>query len=160
MDLDAIAMALGKATKAVEMHEETLSTIFDKLEGIKTAVDQNIVHAETRDTKLSELKEDVAKIDRKIENGLRSEVRETKAELMKMQACLERRKQEKLLEDQRGIYGFFHRGFAQFRDRGSYIVVTSMIVGAAWLVLWMFAKVFFFNEGAGGKILKVFGLGG
>ncbi len=160
MDLDAIAMALGKATKAVEMHEETLSTIFAELKGIKTAVDQNIVHAETRDTKLSELKEDMAKIDRKIENGLRSEVRETKAELMKMQACLERRKQMKLLEDQRGLYGFFHRGFAQFKDKGSYIVVTSMIVGAAWLILWTFAKVFIFHEGAGGKILKVFGLGG
>ena len=159
MDLDAIAMALGKATKAVEMHEEVLGTIFDKLEGIKTAVDQNIIHAETRDTKLAELKADVAEIDRKIENGLRSEVRETKAELIKMQVCLERRKQQKLLEDQRGMYGFFRRGFAQFKDKGSYIVVTSMIVGAAWLVLWVFAKVFIFHEGTGGKILKIFGLG-
>lgn len=159
MDLDAIAMALGKATKAVEMHEEVLSTIFEKLDSIKTAVDQNIIHAETRDNKLAELKEDVAKIDRKIENGLRSEVRETKAELLKMQACLERRKKEKELEEQRGVYGFFHRGFAQFKDRGSYIVVTSMIVGAAWLVLWVFAKVFIFHEGTS-KIFKVFGLGG
>lgn len=159
MDLEVLAMTLGKATKAVEMHEETLATIFEQLTGIKTAVDQNIIHAETRDNKLAELKEDVAKIDRKIENGLRSEVRETKAELLKMQACLERRKKEKLLEEQRGIYGFFHRGFAQFKDRGSYIVVTSMIVGAAWLVLWVFAKVFIFHEGAGIKIIKILGIG-
>ena len=159
MDLDAIAMALGKATKAVEMHEEVLSTIFEKLDSIKTAVDQNIVHAENRDCKLAELKEDVAKIDRKIENGLRSEVRETKAELVKMQACLERRKKEKELEEQRGVYGFFHRGFAQFRDKGSYIVVTSIILGTAWFVLWSFAKIVFFHEGTS-KILKMFGLGG
>ena len=159
MDAEAIAMALGKAEQAVETHNEQLSAIFCELKDIKTAVDQNAIRAENRDTKLAELKEDVAEIDRKIENGLRSEVRETKAELQKMQFCLERRKREKALEDERGVYGFFRRGFAQFKERGSYIVVTSMIIGAAWLVLWVFAKVFIFHEGAGGKILKIFGLG-
>lgn len=156
MDLDAIAMALGKATKAVEMHEEVLGTIFEKLDGIKTAVDQNIVHAENRDAKLAELKEDVAEIDRKIENGLRSEVMATKAELVKMQACLERRKREKALEDERGVYGFFRRGFAQFKERGSYIVVTSLLVGGTFLIIWIAAKILVFHEGMFPPILRIF----
>lgn len=117
------------------------------------------VRAGYRDMQLAELKVGIAEVDRKIENGLRKEVQETKAQMEKMTACVERRRKDKEVEDQRGVYGFFRRGLVQFRDRGSYIVVTSLIVGSAFIIIWVAAKVLIFHESSGIKVLKIFGVG-
>lgn len=159
MDAEELAMELGGQKKAVQFHEETFEVIFRKLDAIKEVVDKNEVRAGYRDTQLAELKVGIAEVDRKIENGLRKEVKETKAQMEKMTACVERRRKEKEVEDQRGVYGFFRRGLVQFRDRGSYIVVTSLIVGSAFIIIWVAAQVLIFHETSGLRILKLFGVG-
>lgn len=143
--------SIGRIASSSEEHSRQLSKLFSKLETLKESIDQNEVRADLRDKKLDE-------INHKIENGLRATVLETKAKLEQIADCIERRKKEREIEETKGLSGYFKRGWVSFKERSAYIVVTAAIVGGAWAILFMFAKIRIFHE-APTYLLKLFGVG-
>lgn len=133
---------IGKLLATVEQQSEQVELIFEKLDGIKTSVDQNAVRTAARD-------EAVQEINHKIENGLRSELRECKTAIEKFAGCMERRKKER----EEGVEGFFVKGFRKIHDNGGLIVI--LVIG--WLLVGILVRMKVFGDTPEG-LLKFLGL--
>ena len=134
---------VGEQVEANRIQTKQIGEIFTLLSSIKTAIDQNAVRAEARDQKLCE-------IDRKIENGLRSEVTKMSRAMEQLTICMDRRKKER----DRGVEGFFRKGFRKIYENGGVIVIVTL----GYLVLWALVKTKMFGEMPMG-LLKLLGLG-
>jgi hypothetical protein len=156
---DDLVRSAGMTLQAAQEHTRQLSDIFGKLEDIKTAVDQNQVRAMQRDEAVENLQCSVKAVDVKIENGLRSEVRQMSECIKKMVEAAERRKAVRDEEARTGIRGFLATGWGQFKRQASLILVAGTLILSAWFVIFVTTKIGFFHEGPL-PILKLFGIGG
>ena len=134
---------MGEQVEANRIQTKQIGEIFTLLSSIKTSIDQNAVRAEARDQKLCE-------IDRKIENGLRSEVTKMSRAVEQMTTCMDRRKKER----DRGVEGFFRKGFRKIYENGGVIVIVTL----GYLILWALDKAKIFGEAPVG-LLRLLGLG-
>ena len=134
---------VGEQVEANRIQTKQIGEIFTLLSSIKTASDQDAVRAEARDQKLCE-------IDRKIENGLRSEVTKMSRAMEQLTICMDRRKKER----DRGVEGFFRKGFRKIHDNGG--MITILAIGYA--VLWVLARLKVFGEEPAG-LLRLLGVG-
>jgi hypothetical protein len=148
VDNDEIVRKVGYLESSVEAHSEGLSKIFDLLGDIKEQVDKNAVRAQYRDDRLEEISQNIKLVDKKIENGLRSEVRFI-AE--KVNAMVENHKN--------GISGFFSAGMKKFKAQLGFIIIVFGFCFGLWLLGWIVAKLGIFQEGPM-WLLKMFGIGG
>lgn len=156
---DSLVMTVSRAAEATEQHGRQLGKIFEMVREIKEAVDKNAVRAEGRDEALAALGETIRTIDHKIENGLRSEVRECAAKIREMMGCLDARRRERAAEEIRSRQRFLRRGWEEFKRKASFILVASTIVVGGWLFLYALTRIGIFHEGPAG-ILRLFGIGG
>ena len=134
---------VGEQVEANRIQTKQIGEIFTLLSSIKTSIDQNAVRAEARDQKLCE-------IDRKIENGLRSEVAKMSRAMEQLTICMDRRKKER----DRGVEGFFRKGFRKIYENGG--MITILAIGYA--VLWVLARLKVFGDEPVG-LLKLLGAG-
>jgi len=150
-DHGKVLESVGKIVAASEEHTRQLEKLFIKLDEVKKSVDQNAVRAEMWDKKIDE-------INRKIENGLRESLEETKKRVELLFNCVERRKQEREEEMKRGLVAYFRRGWLVFKERSAYIFIVTFIVGGFWVIVFIFAKIRIFHE-APTYLLHLFGVG-
>ena len=161
---DAMEVAADSNKTAVQAltlvgeHGKQLDKLSDKIDLLRGSLEDNLVHAKGRDDRLDNITTMVRDIDKKIENGLRSEVQDTKKQVEIIMKCLERRKKERELEKEKGVAGYWRRGWLAFRDKSAFIVVTTTIIMSIYFFLWIIMKIELFNEGPG-SILKLFGVG-
>jgi hypothetical protein len=156
---DELVKQAGMNLQATLDHTRQLSSIFNTLGEIQTTVDINMTRAEHRDQILQTLQDSVDAVNTKIENGLRSEVRTISNCIKSMTEASEKRKVEREEERKRGVRGFIHSGWTQFKSHASFILVTTTIITSLWFVVWGFSKVAIFNEGPAG-MLRLFKIGG
>jgi hypothetical protein len=144
---DGIVRSIGAIEEAATTLKSQTSDIFDLLRSISEEVTGNKERALARDKA-------IAGIDRKIENGLRSDVRQLTQQMAAIMLVIERQR-----EDRRsGIYGFFTAGWGKFKAQLGFIIITSCVVGGISLLLWGLSKVAIFHEGPL-WLLKLFGIG-
>jgi hypothetical protein len=150
--------AMGNAM--VAEHGRQLTNISDMLIEVKTAVEQNQVRALARDEAIVAVNECIRKVDRKIENGLRSEVQDITRNLATLIECIEKRKAQRGAEVKRpkGIKAFIVPGWDRFKSEASFIFVTGSILLTVWFVFWSASKMAIFHEGPAG-LLRMFGIG-
>jgi len=160
--MDDISGRVGKLEGIVEIHNENVNRIFILLGEIKTEVDKNTVRAEQRDVALNEIANSVVAVDRKIEtvnskieNGLKTSIREIDVKVTGLGDCLDRRKLAREKAEQEGLDGFFKVGWKKFKAQGGFVVILLAI----WFVIWMLGKTELFKESPVG-LFKLFGIGG
>lgn len=156
---DSLVMTVSRAAEATEQHGRQLGKIFEMVREIKEAVDKNAVRAEGRDVALATLSETIQKIDHKIENGLRSEVRECATKIREMMGFLDARKKERVMAEVHSRQRFLRRGWDEFKGKAAFILVSSTIIVCAWLVVYILTRIKIFHEGPAG-LLRLFGIGG
>lgn len=133
---EEVTRKIGYLEACVEKHGEGLEKIFDLLGDIKEQVDKNMVRAQYRDERLEEIRQDIKTVDKKIENGLRSEVR------------FIAQKVNDLVKDQkRGLGGFFDAGMKKFKVQLGFIIIVFGFCFALWLLGWTVIKLGLFREG-------------
>ena len=137
---------MGEQVEANRIQTKQIGEIFTLLSSIKTSIDQNAVRAEARDQKLCE-------IDRKIENGLRSEVTKMSRAVEQMTACMDRRKRERELERETGVEGFFRKGWVKIYNNGGLLAILAV----AYLIMWTLKQLGLFDSPA--HLLKLLGGG-
>ena len=122
--------------KANADKDAQMKSITDKLDKIHTALTRNLVKAEFRDKKQAEFELKIDEINRKIENGLRGELREVRAIVDAQAAALAKDKQDKIdrkKDDEKGMKGALRRGCLWIVEKGTVIVLL--------VVAWLVAKV-------------------
>ena len=157
---DLVARA-AMGTAMFEEHTRQLSGIFEILTEIRKTVDQNQVRAQSRDLALAEVSECILKVDRKIENGLRSEIREISMTVKNLLGIMDKRRVDRVEQvgnSRRGVRGFLRPGWREFKNKASFIAVTTTILFVVWLIIWGESKLAIFHEGPVG-LLKLFGIG-
>jgi len=137
---------IGEQVEANRQQTEQIGAIFKLLGEIKTTIDQNAVRAEVRDAKLCE-------IDRKIENGLRSEVTGMSRKMEQLITCMDRRKRERDLERETGVEGFFRKGWVKIYNNGGLLAILA----AAYLIMWTLKQMGLFDSPA--HLLRLLGGG-
>lgn len=143
---DDLVAAAAAGSALDEERGRQLDAIFHSLREIRTAIDQNQVRAATRDEAIIAVRNCIETVDKKIENGLRSEIR-------KILAIVDQRKVEREEAVGKGFGAFLQPGWNEFKSKASFIIVTGTIVGLVWLVAQTVGKL------AITDILKFFGLG-
>ena len=138
-----LMQVIGEQVEANRQQTSQIDKIFKLVGEIKTAVDQNTVRAEARDKKLATIEGD-------INNGLRAEVKDSAKKMEQLIVCMDRRKKE----HDRGVEGFFRKGFRKIYENGGVIVIVTL----GYLVLWTLDKTKIFGEGPAG-LLRLLGLG-
>lgn len=124
----AALQVLAKANAEKDVHMRSLT---DKLEKIHTALTRNLVRAEYRDKRQAEMEIKIDDINRKIENGLRSEVRETRQLVDSLIDCIEKRK----VASEKGVKGAMRRGGLWIVEKGTVIVLL--------LIAYILANMYF-----------------
>lgn len=143
---DDLVAAAAKGTALDEERGKQLDAIFHSLREIRTAIDQNQVRAESRDVAIVAVKNCIETVDRKIENGLRSEIR-------KILSIVDKRAIEREEAAGKGFVAFLTPGIKEFKNKLSFILVTGFFISLLWLALQTVGKM------AIGDVAKFFGIG-
>lgn len=150
---DEIVMDMGKVLSAAEEHGRQLIRLFEYLDDIKTAVDQNCVRAQHRDDAVIDLRQAINGVDRKIENGLKAEVAKCVASIAKVMACIDRHQAERIHKS--GLRGFIEIGWAKFKEQAAVVMMTGLAALLAWYVVGLLQRLAHYSGGAEG-IYKLF----
>ena len=153
---DELTRIAGRSLQVAEEHGRQLSTIFEKLDDIKTTVDQNFIRARQRDLALVDLKASVIAIDEKIENGLKAEIAAAAENVRQMKACIEKRRTDREINAKKGFQGFITVGWEKFREHTSFLFVAGMFALLVWFIFMIIDRQF--QEGFV-QFLRFWGIG-
>jgi hypothetical protein len=151
---DELVRQAGMTLASTQEHAKQLSRVFEKLDTISTAIDQGKVRAEIRDESIEAIAAQVKEIDRKIENGIRTDIRKCADSIARMAECSERRRKQREEMAKAGLLGFLSVGFERFRANLSFVLVT----GGFLFVLWLLVSHPPLVEGPS-RMFKLFGIG-
>jgi hypothetical protein len=149
---DEMLREVAATTEAVNTLKLETTKIFDLLRPMSADLTEALTRAQFRE-------DAIAEIDNKIENGLKSSVAALTIQVTQMVSCNERRRKERELEKEKGVGGFFRKGWDKFKAQASFIIITFLILGSISAILWGLSKIGIFREGPF-WLLKFFGLGG
>ena len=126
-------VTLQVLAKANADKDAQMKSITDKLDKIHTALTRNLVKAEFRDKKQAEFELKIDEINRKIENGLRGELRDVRALVdaqAKVAADEKQRRINRKIDEEKGFRGALKRGCLFIVEKGT--VIFLLVI--AWLV--------------------------
>ena len=137
----------GEAYSKVQ--HETITSLINKIDDLKEAVDKNSVMAEQRDKKLNEiyiitekLCNDVSTVQSTVDNGLNERVDRLAKVVESLQVCVQRRREEMAkaqaeLEKEFGVWKRFGLAFA--RNVNSLIGnnIAVLVVLLLFFILWV-----------------------
>jgi Fe2+ transport system protein B len=143
---------MGKHEAYIETSLGNQKEIFEKLHDIKTMLDQRTlmnVEVDKQITKITEIadsnSQNIQKLRLIVENGLSDRTKEIEKSVKLLEEAMEKRKQEKELEQARceaGIGGFFKHSWDDFKTKFGWIIILIII----WLLTWGFVKSVIFHE--------------
>jgi hypothetical protein len=149
---DEMIREVAATTEAVHTLKNQTAEVFDLIRSMSTDLTEALTRAQLREDAIQE-------IDNKIENGLKSSVAALSIQVTSLVSCNERRKKEREEARERGVEGFFRKGWDQFKSRLSFIIIVTTFVLISWSVIWVIQKAAIFHEFPYG-LFKLFGIGG
>ena len=150
--LQEMIAKMGKQEAHIEMAIDNQKEIFDKLNEIKSTLDQRTlinVEIDKQIDKITQVAESnsthIQKLRTIVENGLSDRTKEIERSVKILEEAMEKRRVEKEIEQARldsGIGGFLSHSWNDFKTKFGWIIILIFM----WLLCWGFVKAVVFHE--------------